>query len=144
VGIPKENIAVLENGYVIEFQGGKMMIGERLPGGYIFVDGSGVGDVGPSVVRERDTLARDGVVFVDILTDANTGDLIENPYIITKGFVYQSESRDLLEETREYIESEVARANGNLREDLESGLRNFFYRETKRRPMIFVVVNSVN
>jgi ribonuclease J len=96
------------------------------------------------VVRERDTLARDGVVFVDILTDANTGDLIENPYIITKGFVYQSESRDLLEETREYIESEVARANGNLREDLESGLRNFFYRETKRRPMIFVVVNSVN
>jgi ribonuclease J len=143
VGIPKEHTAVIENGTVVEFVNGEMSIGERIPGGYVFVDGSGVGDVGPSVVRERDTLARDGVVFVSLLTDNQSGGLIDDPYIITKGFVYQHESKDLLDDTRKYIEEEVNRSKGNLTQDLESGLRNFFYRETKRRPMIFVVANEV-
>ena len=57
VGIPAERIAVVENGQVIEFDDGKMRLGERIPGGYVFVDGAGVGDVSPSVVRERESLA---------------------------------------------------------------------------------------
>lgn len=144
VGVDPENIAVIENGYVLEFQNDEMTIGDRIPGGYVFVDGSGVGDIGPSVVRERDALARDGVVFVNLLMDHKSGELIENPLIITKGFVYQHESKDLLDDARQYIENYVDNVGDDvpLQSSLEKSLRNFFHRETKRRPMIFVVVNE--
>src|SRR5512139_1625504 len=79
VGIPNENVAVIENGQVVEFQDGRMHIGERLPGGYVFVDGAGVGDIGPSVVREREALARDGIVLVNLVIDRNTYQLRDEP-----------------------------------------------------------------
>ena len=69
LGIPTERIAVVENGTVIEFQDGKMEVGQRVPGGYVFVDGSGVGDIGPRVMREREALAREGFVVVHLTFD---------------------------------------------------------------------------
>ena len=68
-GLSEKNIAVVENGHILEFHEGKMEVGERIPGGYVFVDGSRVGDVGPSVVRERNALGRDGVVVVSLALD---------------------------------------------------------------------------
>ena len=141
VGVPGENIAVIENGQVIEFEDGKMKRGERVPGGYVFVDGSGVGDIGPAVMREREALARDGFIFVNLKVDDVTGNLVTEPEIITRGFVYLRDSERLLAETRRHIEKVVAQSNGNLQEGVEQKLRNFLYDATKRRPMIFVVVN---
>jgi ribonuclease J len=86
-GIEASNIAVVENGTVIDFHKGRMSIGERVPGGYVFVDGRGVGDVGPEVMRERETLARDGFVLVHVQIDAKTGRLRGEPQITTRGFV---------------------------------------------------------
>jgi ribonuclease J len=140
-GIPAENIAVIENGQAIEFIGGRMRLAERVPGGYVFVDGSRVGDIGPSVVREREALARDGFIFVTLKVDDVTGHLVTEPEIITRGFVYLRDSEPLLAETRRHIEKVVAQSNGNLQESVEHKLRNFLYDATKRRPMIFVVVN---
>jgi ribonuclease J len=142
VGLSRENIAVIENGQVVEFRNGKMFLAERVPGGYVFVDGSGVGDIGPSVMREREALARDGFIFVNLKLDDVTGHLLTEPEIITRGFVYMRDSNQLLAETRRHIEKAVAQSNGNLQNSVEQSLRNFFFDATKRRPMIFVVVHK--
>ncbi len=142
VGLPEERIAVVENGQAIEFRGNKMHLAERVPGGYVFVDGSGVGDIGPSVMREREALARDGFIFVNLRLDSSSGRLLREPEIITRGFVYLRDSEQLLAETRRHIEKVVTQSNGNLQENMEQMLRTFFYDSTKRRPMIFVVVNE--
>jgi ribonuclease J len=140
VGIPPENIEVIENGQVVEFQDGKMKIAERIPGGYVFVDGAGVGDIGPSVVREREALARDGFVLVHLVMDRNTCVLTEQPEIITRGFINQREEGDLLAETRKLVEDGVRCGNGNLQKDLEQSVKSFLYSKTKRRPMVFVTM----
>jgi len=143
IGIPQENVAVVENGTVIEFEDGKMTVGERVPGGYVFVDGAGVGDIGPSVVRERESLARDGFVVVNLLVNRQTGDLEAEPEIVTRGFVFARESEDLLEATRQEINKTLQGADGNIQKQLEKKLKSLFYDETKRRPLVFVVVNEV-
>lgn len=141
VGIPAENIAVVENGQVVEFSDGEMNIGERIPGGYIFVDGAGVGDVGPSVVREREALAREGIVLVNLMLDKQTGRLRNEPEVLTRGFVYKEDAEALMKETRKRIAEAVARGNGNLQDDLQQMLKTFLYNETKRRPTIFVTMS---
>ena len=143
VGIAEENITVIENGQVIEFEGGRMSLGERVPGGYVFVDGSGVGDVGPSVVREREALARDGIVVISLILEKSTGCLREEPEIITRGFVYKRDAEDLLAIARRRISETVTRGNGNLQNDVEQTIKAFFYNETKRRPTVFVTINRV-
>ncbi|GAB4578882.1 MAG: ribonuclease J [Anaerolineales bacterium] len=142
VGIPAENIAVVENGQMIEFENGEMTLGERIPGGYVFVDGLGVGDIGPAVVRDREALARDGCVIVNLLVN-NTGKLLRHPEIVTKGFVYEPEAEELLTETVEHVTATVHKANGSLKADVERALKDFLYNETKRRPMVFVMATEV-
>jgi len=143
VGIPAGNIAVVENGQAVEFENGEMKLGERVPGGYVFVDGSQVGEVGPSVVREREALARDGIVVISLVLEKTTGRMIEEPEILTRGFVYHREADDLLAVARRRITEAIARGNGNLQIDIEQTIKAFFYNETKRRPMVFVTINRV-
>lgn len=139
LGIPPENIAVIENGQVIEFEDGAMQLGERVPGGYVFVDGAGVGDIGPSVVREREALARDGFVLVNLSVDRETSRLRGEPDIVTRGFIYARNGEDLLSATRRLIAETVGAANGNLKsEDLEQAIKSFLFNKTRRRPMVFV------
>jgi ribonuclease J len=143
LGIPAENIAVIENGTVIEFQDGKMSIGERVPGGYVFVDGARVGDVGPAVLRERESLSRDGFVVVNLLLDKKTKTLLGEPEIITHGFVYKYESDELFEHLRQEISEVVTGSNGFSEEEIEKQLKSFLRKETKSRPLVFVSLNEV-
>ncbi len=139
IGIPADQVAVVENGTVIEFDDGVMHIGERVPGGYVFVDGSGVGDIGPTVMREREALARDGFVVVHLHLDGKTGSLREEPEIVSKGFVFVRDAEQLFEDARTKIDQLAASANGsNLEEVVETELSKYFYAETRRRPMVFV------
>jgi ribonuclease J len=143
VGIPDENIAVVENGHIIEFENGQMHIDDRIPGGYVFVDGAGVGEIGPSVVREREILARDGFVLVNLMMDRNSCRLLNDPEIITRGFVYSREADELLEETRKFVSEALdCTSNGKLQSDLQQTLKSFFYSKTKRRPMVFVTISQ--
>lgn len=141
VGIPDENIAVIENGQVVEFEEGEMRIAERVPGGYVFVDGASVGDIGPSVVREREALARDGFVLVNLTLDHAANHLREEPEIITRGFIYTRNGDDLISATRKLVVDTVRSNTGNLEEDLEQSLKTFLYNRTKRRPMVFVTLS---
>ncbi len=141
-GIPAENIAVIENGQVVEFPNGEMGLGERIPGGYIFVDGERPGEIGPSVVREREALAKDGIVLVSLILDER-GRLLDEPDIITRGFIYKNDAEDILSETIIRIEDTVARAQGNIHDEVVQTVRSFLYNETKRRPQVFVTLSWV-
>ncbi|MEN6392549.1 MAG: ribonuclease J, partial [Anaerolineaceae bacterium] len=142
VGIPAENIAVIENGQVIEFTNGEMQLSERIPGGYIFVDGGSVGDVGPNLVREREILAQDGFVLVNIILDRKTCHLHEEPEIISRGFVHGKEADELFATTRQLIADSInSNSNGRMSGDLEQTVKSFLYSKTKRRPMVFVTIS---
>jgi ribonuclease J len=141
LGIPAENVATIENGHTIEFANGIMNLGERVPGGYVFVDGAGVGDIGPSVVREREALARDGIVLVNLAIDRNTSQLREEPEIITRGFIIIRDADVLIAGMSKLIRETVRRGNGDLKEDLRNTLMSYIYNETKRRPMIFITTS---
>ena len=143
LGIAEENIVVIENGQVVEFENGDLSLGDRVPGGYVFVDGSRVGEVGPSVVREREALARDGIVVISLVLEKSSGRLIEEPEIITRGFVYKRDAKNLLADARNRISDTINRGNGNIQNDIEQSIRAFFYNETKRRPMVFVTINRL-
>ena len=141
-GIPVENIEVIENGQIVEFENGMMRLGERIPGGYVFVDGARPGDVGPSVVREREALARDGIVLVSLALD-QSGRLLDDPEIITRGFIYKHDADDLLSEAVLRINDTIERAKGNIHNDVVQTVRSYLYNETKRRPQIFVTISWV-
>ncbi|OGN98507.1 MAG: ribonuclease J [Chloroflexi bacterium RBG_13_50_21] len=141
LGIPAENVATIENGHTIEFVNGIMNLGERVPGGYVFVDGAGVGDIGPSVVREREALARDGIVLINLAIDRNTSQLREEPEIITRGFIIIRDADVLIAGMSKLIRETVRRGNGDLKEDLRNTLMSYIYNETKRRPMIFITTS---
>jgi ribonuclease J len=143
VGIPSQNIAVVENGQVIELSEANMNLGDRVPGGYVFVDGAGVGDIGPSVVREREELARDGFVLVNLSVDRNTCRLVKEPEIITRGFIFAREGDDYFSEITRVVKDAIACDEGNVQSDLEQIIKTFLYNKTRRRPLVFVTISKL-
>ncbi len=144
VGIVAENIAVVENGTVLELMPDSMKISGRVPGGYVYVDGTGVGDIGPQVLRERDRLASDGFVIISLLVDAETRELLNTPEITSRGFVFVRDSEKLFRRaTEKAVSAAEASPNGKIGRRVENALSDFFYDETKRRPMVFALVNEV-
>ncbi|NPV87459.1 MAG: ribonuclease J [Anaerolineae bacterium] len=143
VGIPPENVAVIEDGQVIEIDSNGMRLGERVPASMIFVDGSGVGDVDPEVMREREALAQGGIVIIHLKVDKDKKKLLEEPEIISHGFILEGEADQLMLQTRNKIGEIVAQANGNVQRDVEKAIRNYLFSETRRRPLIFVTVSEV-
>jgi ribonuclease J len=144
LGIAEENTAVIENGQIIEFTAGKMEVVDRVPGGYVFVDGAGVGEIGPSVMREREILSRDGFVLVNLTLDKNSCRLVEEPEIITRGFVHSRDADDLLTDAGWVVKNNMdCITNGRMRRDIEQILKSFFYSRTKRRPMVFVSLSQI-
>ncbi len=143
LGLPADHIAVVENGQVVEFHNGEMRLGERVPGGWVFVDGSGVGEVDMRVLREREALARDGLVLVNLALDTSTGHLLDDPEIITRGFIHSDEAQDLEEAIRRRVARTVRASEGDVRRDIEQMLKSYLFNETRRRPQIFVAVTEV-
>jgi ribonuclease J len=143
VGIPSDAIAVVENGQVIEFENGKMAIKERIPGGYVFVDGARAGDVDYSVMREREALSRDGIVLITLTLETKSGRLLGEPEVITRGFVPAGGASDIIAATRQRINAAIQRAEGDLQNEIEQTVKTFLFNETKRRPMVFVTISRV-
>jgi len=141
--MPRENVLVVENGYILEFSADQAFVGERVPGGYVFVDGTGVGDVGPILLRERDQLASDGfvIVVVPLTRDYHLG---APPKIVTRGFVFEPDSGGLLSEISEQAMQVLERNSLTRDQDLErrlcQQLEEYIYAETRRRPMVIPVL----
>ncbi len=138
VGIPEENISVILNGQSVEFVGGKMRKGERIPVSYVYVDGSGVGDVSKDVMKDREILAQEGVMVVNIVMDKLTGKPIKMPEIISRGFITLDDAGDIFNGLRARIFDTASKANGNIQKDVEQAVGSYLYKETQRRPMVFV------
>jgi ribonuclease J len=146
MGVPAANTMVVENGYILEFDGESGRIGERIPGGYVFVDGSGVGDIGPVVMRDREILASDGFVVAVIKLDEKTGQPAGRPEIVSRGFVYVRESVELIERAEDKILEVIEKSDGGragLSDRVRDELGKLLYDETKRRPMILPVIMEV-
>ena len=103
LGMTDEDIFIMENGDVLEFTADSARVVEHVSSGNVFVDGSGVGDIGPTVMGEREILARDGFVIAIVPVSAATGEVNGRPELISRGFVYRRESKDLMERAAERV-----------------------------------------
>jgi len=143
VGIAKDKIFVVENGQILEFVDGKLQLGKRIPGDYIFVDGSGVGDVDRSIVREREALGRDGIMVVDVNISRTGGQLVGKPNILTRGFMLPEELDLISDGLSKHIRKTVEGSTEELEKTIIKSVKSYLYQETKRNPFIFVTVNQV-
>ncbi|MEO0562216.1 MAG: ribonuclease J, partial [Chloroflexota bacterium] len=145
-GVPRDKVFVVENGTVVEMDHEGVSVAERVPGGYVFVDGTGVGDVGRAVLRDREILSQDGFVIIVADVDTRNHRLVNDPEIISRGFVYLRQADELLEKITDRVDQVVRSSNGanrhRLQENIEEKLAEMLYHETKRRPMVFSVVNE--
>lgn len=155
VGIHRQNILIANNGQVMEFQKrGRDVVGSltknTVPADYVMVDGLGVGDVSNIVLRDRRVMAEDGMLVVIATIIRKTGQLVGNPDIISRGFVYMKENKKLIETTRMKVKK-ICQDNDTLSRAFDDHIKNkireelgqYLYQQTKRRPMILPVVITV-
>ncbi len=142
MGMPEENVIVVENGQIVELSGGRIKLGERIPGGYVFVDGQSIGDIDYDIMREREKLARNGIFLIDINVDGLNGRLSHEPEIITRGFVSPEDADELLPEVRRRIMDVVNGGGYDNEKDIANAVKSYLYEETKRRPMVLVTLSK--
>ncbi len=151
-GIDEENIILAENGQIIYLsQKGLLIDKKTVASNYVMVDGLGIGDVGEVVLRDRQMLAKDGMFVIVVVVDRQTGAVKGSPDIISRGFIYLKESKDLLKETRKKVIEIVDKSTLNggavnwiyVKDEMRNKIGQFFYTKTQRRPMILPVVIEV-
>ncbi len=149
VGVAPDNILIVENGQPVEFRvDGTARRGQPVSSGYVFVDGLSVGEVGDVVLRDRRALANDGMFLVVVTVDKQTGRLIGEPQIITRGFV-DDLADPVIGAAAQRVVKAIARPEEHtsevalLKSQIKDGLSRFLYEQTKRRPMVFPVVVEV-
>lgn len=143
VGIPEDKIFVAENGQVVEMQDGKVSLGERIPGGYVFVEGGAVGDMDRGLLKEREQLSRSGILLVNLGIDKYSNRLLEDPEILTRGFVSAEEAETLVPAVRKRVIEVIHGGGFNVEKDIVNVVRSFVFNETKRRPLVLVTMTKV-
>lgn len=144
-----ENVLVAENGSIMEFSPGFGKVVSKAQVGYVYVDGTTVGDVGNVVVRDRQLLSRDGILMVVVGIDRATGELVVGPDVVSRGFVYMRQSDDLIDATKNVVREALSNTGTNGQTETDSSFVNrkikdavseYLYGRTKRRPMVLPVV----
>ena len=150
MGMNPRNILIGEIGTVFEFTGKTCKVNGTVPAGKVFVDGTGVGDVGSVVLRDRKHLAEDGMIVVCVNLSAEDGSVITGPDIITRGFIYVKESEDLMEELKTVAMEAIERCQRKRVKDwsaIKSAIKNdlsgYLFKTTKRNPMILPVIMEI-
>jgi len=149
VGIGKERVIVMDDGNSVEVGDGVPHFGNKVPAGYVFVDGLGVGDVGSVVLRDRRVLSQDGIFIVIVTVDKDTGKVVSGPDLISRGFVHQQTSDALLESARQQVLNTINGKSGSTPEwqvikgSIRDSLSKFLYEQMRRRPMIIPIVVEV-
>ena len=150
MGIPTENIFILENGKTLELNKKEAKITTSVPSGKILVDGLGIGDVGNIVLRDRQHLSQDGLIVIVMTMDKSTGEIISGPDVVSRGFVYVRESETLMDDVKRVIKQEVRtfeeegiRDWSTIKSTLKDDLRDYIFQRTKRNPMILPIIMEV-
>ena len=151
-GIPEKNILIMDNGRIAKVTRESISIEkESVPANYIMVDGLGIGDIGEVVLRDRQVLSRDGMFVVIAIIDSQTGKVRGNPDIISRGFIYLRESKDLLDQVRRRVRKIVEDSTQETRpvnwtytrDQIREKIGQFLYSKTERRPMVLPVVIEI-
>jgi ribonuclease J len=147
VGIPADRCILAVNGEVVEFCGDAAAIVGTVESGRVFVDGKGIGDVGDVVLKDRKHLSKDGMVVVIIAIDQATGNIIYGPDIVSRGFVFEDESQQYLDEAKKVVVDTLALRNaevladwGEVKLEVRRVLRRFFNKTIERRPVILPLI----
>ena len=147
IGIREDNVLLAEDGDVIRFDGDGGRIEGKAPAGRVFVDGSGLGDVGDIVLRDRQHLSEGGIVIPVVAINKQTGKMEQPPEIITRGFLAGDDGDELLAEVSDVVRSTIESSSteettdwGLIKDKVQTDLRRFFRKRTQRRPMILPVI----
>ena len=150
MGIPTENIFILENGKTLELNRKEAKITASVPSGKILVDGLGVGDVGNIVLRDRQHLSQDGLIVIVMTMNGSTGEIVSGPDVVSRGFVYVRESETLMDDVKRVIKQEVqtfeeegVRDWATIKSTLKDDLRDYIFQRTKRNPMILPIIMEI-
>ena len=152
VGMSEKNILLGENGNVFLLDKKSMILSEeKVPSSYVMVDGLGVGDVGQVVLRDRQSMAEDGMFVVIATVDGKTGHVRGEPDIISRGFIYLRENKELLDQTREKVKAIVKNSSSknqstnwtHVKDNIRDKIGQFLYTKTQRRPMVLPVIIKV-
>ena len=151
LGIPKENVFIIQSGDVLELCDDSAEVVDKVHTGAILVDGLGVGDVGNIVLRDRQHLAEDGIMIVVLTLERGSNQLLAGPDIVSRGFVYVRESEDLMEEARQVVTDAVEDCLNHQRNAdwskiklvIRDTMNEFIWKKTKRRPMILPIIMDV-
>ena len=150
MGTPAKNVRIAEIGSVLEFTSKSCKINGTVTAGKVFVDGTGVGDVGSVVLRDRKHLAQDGMIVVCANLSGQDGSLVSGPDIITRGFIYVKESEELMEDLRDIATEAIERCSRKhirdwaaIKSAIKNDLSGYLFKTTKRNPMILTVIMEV-
>ncbi|MED4582116.1 ribonuclease J [Brevibacillus choshinensis] len=150
VGVPEENIFLLDNGDTVEISGGRARYGPKVHAGNVLIDGLGVGDVGNIVLRDRKLLSQDGILVVVVTLSKQNGTILSGPDIISRGFVYVRESEELLDEANRIVTQTLVKCMeenvnewSSLKNNVKETLGRYLYEQTRRRPMILPIIMEV-
>jgi ribonuclease J len=149
VGIGKDRVIVTDDGNTVELGDGIPHFGNKVPAGYVFVDGLGVGDVGSVVLRDRRILSEDGIFIVIVTVDKDTGQVVSGPDLISRGFVHQQTSDALLEAARQQVLATINKPGHRspewqlIKNSIRDSLSKYLYEQMRRRPMIIPIVVEV-
>lgn len=149
-GVQSQNIHIPEQGEMVEIKDGKIRSSGKVQSGNVLIDGSGIGDVGNIVLRDRKLLSQDGILTVVVTLNKQERKISAGPEIITRGFVYVRESEQLLEEAanrvKDIVEKSISKDSFDwtgIKQDIRDTLNQFLYEKTKRRPMILPIIMEV-
>jgi ribonuclease J len=149
-GLSESQIHIVDKGEVLELKNGKMQIGGRVQAGNVLIDGSGVGDVGNIVLRDRKLLSQDGTFIVVVTLSKSEKKIAAGPEIISRGFVYVRESEKLIEESielvKEIVDKNISKDSfdwSSLKQEMRDSLNQYLFEKTKRRPMILPIIMEI-
>lgn len=150
MGQPKENIFICENGDIIEFTKKSAVVKGKVQAGNVLVDGSGIGDVGNIVLKDRKHLSEDGLMVVSITFDRHTQELLAGPEIVSRGFVYVKENQDIIENAKDVVlrsinkcKKQDIKALSQIKYQIREDLKSYIYNELGRDPMIIPVISEI-
>ena len=150
VGIPSENIAIADNGVLLQISEKEIKKAGNVPAGRVFVDGYGVGDVGSVVLRDRKHLAEDGIIIVVANVDSVSGELVSGPDIVSRGFVFVKENEALIDEAKNTAYNAIMRCLdrnitdwGTIKSRVRDDVSKLMYERTKRSPMILPILMEI-
>jgi len=149
-GIPEENVIIADNGHIIHFTKDQWWFDKKsAPSNYVMVDGLGIGDIGNVVLRDRQVLSADGMMVIIIVVDPKTGQVRTSPDIISRGFVYLKEQKELLAHVRKMVRNIVEHEKARplnltyLKDEIRDEIGKFLFQKTERRPMVLPVIIEV-